>query len=56
LKTGDVILEAGGKKVASPADIRNVLGDAQKDGRRTVLMRIKSGDGTKFLALRLGRA
>jgi serine protease Do len=56
LKTGDVILEAAGKKVASPADIRNVLGDAQKDGKRTVLMRIKSGDGTKFLALRLGRA
>jgi len=56
LKTGDVILEAAGKKVASPADIRNALGDAQKGGQRTVLMRIKSGDGTKFLALRLGRA
>jgi serine protease Do len=56
LKTGDIILEAGGKKITSPADVRNVLGDAQKDGRRTVLMRIKSGDGTKFLALRLGRA
>ena len=56
LKTGDVILEAAGKKVTSPADVRNVLTDAQKDGKRTVLMRIKSGDGTKFLALRLGRA
>jgi len=56
LKTGDVILEAAGKKVASPADIRNALGDAQKDGRRTVLLRIKSGEGTKFLAFRLGRA
>ena len=35
-KTGDVILEVGGKKVGSPADIRNALGDAQKEGKRTV--------------------
>jgi serine protease Do len=56
LKAGDVILEVGGKKVASPAEVRTVLGDAQKDGRRTVLMRVKSGDGMKFVAVRLGRA
>ncbi|MEA2939020.1 MAG: serine protease Do [Alphaproteobacteria bacterium] len=56
LKTGDVILEAGGKKVGSPADIRTVVGDAQKAGKRTVLMRVKSVEGTKFVALRLGRA
>ena len=56
LKTGDVILEAAGRKVASPADIRTVIGNAQKDGKRTVLFRVKSGDGTKFVALRLSRA
>jgi serine protease Do len=56
LKTGDVILEAGGRKVASPSDIRNVIGDAQKDGKRTVMMRVKSGESTKYLALRLTRA
>jgi serine protease Do len=55
-KTGDVILEVGGKKVASPNDVRDSLRDAQKDGKRTVLMRVKSGDGIKFVALRLGRA
>jgi len=55
-KTGDVILEVGGRKVASPADIGTALGNAQKDGKRTVLMRVKSGEGTKFVALRLGRA
>jgi serine protease Do len=55
-KSGDVILEAAGKKVASAADIRNILADAQKDGKRTVLMRVKSNEGTKFVALRLGRA
>jgi serine protease Do len=55
LKAGDVILEAAGRKVASASDLRNVIGDAQKDGKRSVLMRVKSGDGTKYLALRLGR-
>jgi serine protease Do len=56
VKTGDVILEVGGKKVADPADIRSALKDAQKDGKRTILMRVKSGDATKFVALRLGKA
>ncbi len=55
-KTGDVILEVGGKKVANPADVRSALNEAQKGGKRTVLLRVKSGDGTKFVALRLGRA
>ncbi len=55
-KTGDVILEVAGKKVASPADVRSVLSEASKDGKRSVLMRVKSGEGTKFVAIRLGRA
>ena len=55
-KTGDVILEVGGKKVANPAEVREVLSGIQKDGKRSVLMRVKSGEGTKFVALRLGRA
>jgi serine protease Do len=56
VKTGDVILEVAGKKVGSATDIRNLLGEAQKEGKRTVLMRVKSGDATKFVAMRLGRA
>ena len=55
-QTGDVILEVGGKKVAKPADVHGVLDEAQKDGKRTVLLRVKSGDATKFVALRLGKA
>jgi serine protease Do len=55
-QTGDVILEVAGKKVSNPADVRTAVNDAQKDGKRSVLMRVKSGDTTKFVALRLGRA
>ena len=43
-KTGDVILEVGGKKVANPGEVRTALQGAQKDGKRTVLMRVKSGE------------
>jgi len=56
-KTGDVILDVGGKKVGNPGEVRDAIRDAQKDGKHTVLMRVKSGgEGTKFVALRLGKA
>ncbi len=54
-KTGDVILEVGGKKVADSAQVRGALEDARKDGKRNVLFRVKSGDATKFVAVRFGR-
>jgi serine protease Do len=55
-KTGDVILEVAGKPVSSPADVRLALTDARQGGKRTVLLRVKSGEATKFVALPLGRA
>jgi serine protease Do len=56
-KTGDVILDVGGKKVGNPGEVRDAIRDAQNGGKRTVLMRVKSGgEGTKFVALRLGKA
>jgi serine protease Do len=55
-KTGDVILEVGGKAVNAPADVRKALADARTDGKRTILMRVKSDGGTRFVALPVGRA
>jgi serine protease Do len=55
-KTGDVILEVAGKKVANPADVRSALSGAQKDGKKTVLMRVKSGEETRFVAIKLSKA
>ena len=55
-KAGDVILEVGGKTVATPADVRKALGKARADGKRSVLMRVKSEQGTRFVAIPLGRA
>ncbi|HML09001.1 MAG TPA: Do family serine endopeptidase [Xanthobacteraceae bacterium] len=56
LQVGDVILDVGGKPVATPADVRQSLSEARSAGRRTVLFRVKSSDGTKFVALPLGNA
>jgi serine protease Do len=55
-KTGDVILDVAGKPVASAADVRKALVDARADAKRTVLMRVKSGDATKFVAVPIQRA
>ena len=55
-KTGDVILDAGGKKVTTPADVRDAISEAHKNGKRTVLMRLKSDDATKFVAIPIARA
>jgi serine protease Do len=56
LKIGDVILDVAGKKVATPADVRDAVSDAYKNGKRTVLMRVKSEKMTKFVAIPLARA
>ena len=56
MKTGDVILDVGGKKVATPADVREAVSDAHKNGKRTVLVRLKSDDVTKFIAIPIARA
>jgi serine protease Do len=53
--TGDVILEVAGKAVASPGDVRKVIASARTEGKRSVLMRIKSGSNTRFVALPVGQ-
>jgi serine protease Do len=51
IKAGDVILAVGDKPVASPADVRKALADARSANKRTVLMRLRSGDAMRFVAL-----
>jgi serine protease Do len=53
--TGDVILEVAGQSVSTPADVRKTIASARTDGKRTVLVRVKSGDNTRFVALPVGR-
>ncbi|MGB8576947.1 MAG: Do family serine endopeptidase [Pseudolabrys sp.] len=53
--TGDVILEIAGKSVSTPADVRDVVAGARTEGKRSVLVRVKKGDNTRFVALPVGR-
>src|SRR5712671_1103734 len=55
-QAGDVILDVNGKAVSSPADVRKAVSDAQSDGKRSVLMRVKSNQGTRFVAVTIGNA
>jgi serine protease Do len=53
---GNVILDVGGKPVANVGDVRNALKEAKTQGKHAVLMRVKMGDATRFVAVPLGRA
>lgn len=55
LKEGDVILEAGGQTIAGPHDVSKALTAAEKAGKKAILLRVKSGDSVRFLALPLGK-
>ena len=55
-KTGTVILDVGGKSVANVGDVRKALVDAKAQGKHQVLLRVKQGDGMRFVALPLGDA
>jgi len=55
-QVGDVILDVSGKSVSSPSDVRKQLADARKEGKHTLLFRVKSSEGTRFVALPLGNA
>jgi serine protease Do len=50
-KEGDVILEVGGKSVASAGDVRDAINAARTDNKNSVLMRVKSGGQSRFVAV-----
>ncbi|MFO1149261.1 MAG: Do family serine endopeptidase [Alsobacter sp.] len=51
IRQGDVILDVAGKAVSQPAEVKKALEDARKEGRKAVLMRLKTGDQSRFVAL-----
>lgn len=56
VKAGDVILDVGGKAVARASDVREALNSARAQGKHDVLMRLKTSEGVRFVALPLGNA
>jgi len=54
LKVGDVILDVSSKPVSTASDVVKGLADAQAQGKKSVLMRVKTHDGVRFVALPMG--
>jgi serine protease Do len=55
-KAGDVILEVAGSAVKTPEELHKALRKARDEGKHSVLMRVKSEQGTRYVAIPLGRA
>ena len=53
IKAGDVITNVGGTTVSSPSDVQKQLAQLQKAGKHSVLMRVKSDQGTRYVAVPL---
>ena len=56
IRVGDLILEIGGFAVTGPEDLSKAVREANKLQRKAVLMRIKSGSETRFVAVQLKRS
>ena len=53
-QSGDVILAVGGKTVDNASDVRKALSEARSQGKHDVLLRVKTADAMKFVALPIG--
>ena len=49
--TGDVILAVANKSVSTPEEVRKEIASVRSQGKRAVLIRVKSGSDTHFVAL-----
>jgi serine protease Do len=53
-RSGDVILDVGGKAVSSVGELRQALSEAKTQGKHQVLMRVKTAENTHFVAMPIG--
>jgi len=53
IRPGDLLIEVNQQKVTSPKGAKRLVKAAQKDGKRSVLLLIKSSSGFRFVAVKL---
>jgi serine protease Do len=51
IAAGDIILDVGGKAVANASDVQKAMSAAKAQGKHDVLLRVKSADATRFVAV-----
>ncbi len=55
LQEGDVILEVAGKTVSNAGDVRDAINSARDDKKNSVLMRVKTGGMSRFVAIPIAK-
>jgi serine protease Do len=53
---GDIILQVGNRTVTKPSQVEQAIKEAHNNGKHAVLMRVKNANGTRFIAVPLGKA
>ena len=56
LAEGDVILNVSGKPVSQPSEVKSEIAAAKQDGKKAVLMKIKTAQGERFVAFEFPKA
>jgi serine protease Do len=56
LASGDVIMEVAGKPVSSPSEVKADIAKAKQEGRKSVLMLVKTADASRFVAFEFPKA
>jgi serine protease Do len=51
----DAILDAAGKAVETPSEVRQAINQTRSKGKSAVLLRVKTAEGTQFVALPVGQ-
>ncbi|CEJ09908.1 putative periplasmic serine endoprotease DegP-like precursor [bacterium YEK0313] len=51
VREGDVIMDVAGRPVSSARDVHEALAAARAEGRRSALIRLRSGEGQRFIAI-----
>jgi serine protease Do len=56
LASGDVIMEVAGKPVSSASEVKADIAKAKQDGRKSVLMLVKTAQASRFVAFEFPKA
>ena len=57
MSAGQVILDVAGKPVSTPQDVKSEVANAKSQGKKSVLMRIQTADGSsRFVAVPFPKA
>jgi len=56
LANGDVILEVSGKPVTTPSEVKADIASAKQDGKKSVLMLVRTAETSRFVAFEFPKA